>query len=329
MIVRPLLFTNKSQRDKTMKTIMKTLTITLVLGGVNAPSVWASPVTIPNTFTSDTPAYADQVNDNFSAIKTAVDDNDARITANTSANQIRDRFFAGTSCTNPNNPNDIMVKVGPICVDKYEASIWQNPDGTGTAYGVLAGQTAYPLATFPFNGNWTAPLYAASVPSVMPSTFVTWFQAQQACALSGKRLLSNAEWQMAAAGTTDLGTDNGTTECNNITAGLIIAAGSRSVCVSNWGAHDMVGNASEWVADWVQGDTSTYTPSVSPGTAEYGSDLMLGVNRATNQSVDLHMPAALTRGGDSGSSTDAGVFSMDATRSPQHSSLKGGFRCGM
>lgn len=39
----------------------------------------AGPVTVPNTFTAGTTAQASQVNDNFTAVKAAVDDNDARI----------------------------------------------------------------------------------------------------------------------------------------------------------------------------------------------------------------------------------------------------------
>ncbi|NVJ60656.1 MAG: hypothetical protein HWE27_09700 [Gammaproteobacteria bacterium] len=51
-----------------------------------APSfLWASNVDIPNTFTAGTPARAAEVNANFSAIETAVDDNDARITTNENA----------------------------------------------------------------------------------------------------------------------------------------------------------------------------------------------------------------------------------------------------
>jgi uncharacterized coiled-coil protein SlyX len=41
----------------------------------------AGEVTIPNTFQSGTPAVAAEVNDNFSSVKSAVDDNDSRIAA--------------------------------------------------------------------------------------------------------------------------------------------------------------------------------------------------------------------------------------------------------
>ena len=41
----------------------------------------AGSVTIPNTFVAATPAVAAEVNANFAAVKAAVDDNDARITA--------------------------------------------------------------------------------------------------------------------------------------------------------------------------------------------------------------------------------------------------------
>jgi len=49
------------------------------------PTVWAGSVIVPNTFTANTPAVAAQVNANFTAVKTAVNDNDARIGGNTVA----------------------------------------------------------------------------------------------------------------------------------------------------------------------------------------------------------------------------------------------------
>ena len=45
--------------------------------------VWASPLAVTNTFQPDTPATADSVNQNFLDVENAVNDNDARITTNT------------------------------------------------------------------------------------------------------------------------------------------------------------------------------------------------------------------------------------------------------
>ena len=46
------------------------------------PMSWAGDLSIPNSFTSGTPAVAAQVNDNFSAVEQEVDDNNARINLN-------------------------------------------------------------------------------------------------------------------------------------------------------------------------------------------------------------------------------------------------------
>src|SRR5262245_3658995 len=130
---------------------------------------------------------------------------------------------------------DQMVSAGAVCIDKYEVSVWSSPTG-GTQYGATADD--YPCND---NGQNCNNIYARSVPGVTPSRSITWFQAQQALANSGKRLPSNAEWQQAVAGTPDPGTDNGTTDCN-VSTGSFVNTGSRSSCISNWGANDMVGN---------------------------------------------------------------------------------------
>ena len=64
-----------------MKNIL-TYLISVVFVSVTSPA-WAGSVTVPNTFVSGTPAKASEVNDNFSAVKSAVNDNDGRITTNT------------------------------------------------------------------------------------------------------------------------------------------------------------------------------------------------------------------------------------------------------
>jgi hypothetical protein len=157
------------------------------------------------------------------------------------------------------------VKVGTNCIDTYEASAWLIPpsnkslvtkvqSGKATLEDLTKGGATllspsascspdYP-ANFPSDGNWTPVLgsnppspgvYAVSIPGVRPTACITWFRANQACLLSGKRLLTNREWQGAAAGTPDPGTDNGTSDCHIGPSRDAVNTGSRSSCKSSWG----------------------------------------------------------------------------------------------
>jgi len=255
-------------------------------------------------FTSGTTISSSEMNTKLNALKDAINKKD-------------------TSCVG-NSASDVMVKVGPLCVDKYEASVWSSADGTGTAYGVFGGQTAYP-AGFPANGNWTTQLYAVSRAGVLPSSGLTWFQAQQACALSGKRLLTNAEWQMAAASSPD------NANCN-VSSGAAANTGANASCFSYYQVNDMVGNVWEWVGDWMQGNGTTgnnWAPSTTgnAGTG-YGSDNMYGTNPAQWQGTNsTNMPAALFRGGYWFSGATAGVFALIAAYAPSYSDSSIGFRC--
>jgi len=232
------------------------------------------------------------------------------------------------------------VQVGPTCIDTYEASVWSIPPaqtglitrvkkGIATLADLTAGgatqvspssscSPGFP-GTFPDTGNWTAPLYAVSIPGVQPTACATWFQAEQACRLSGKRLLTNQEWQAAAAGTPDPGTDNGTTDCDVASAGPV-NTGARSACVSRWGAFDMVGNVLEWVADW-----GSWAGACTTWSAGFGSDdSCIGGDTASVATL----PGALFRGGYWGSGSGAGVFAVIGFGGdPSFASGGIGFRC--
>jgi formylglycine-generating enzyme required for sulfatase activity len=233
------------------------------------------------------------------------------------------------------------VKVGTTCVDKYEASAWSIPaantslvkklqqgkstltdltNGGGTQHGCTAAPfslTDYP-ATFPVTGNWTDPVYAASVAGVLPSTCISWFQAEQACALSGKRLATNQEWQRAAARTPDPGgSDDLSTTCATSSPGPVLT-GSRSACTSAWAAQDMVGNVWEWVGTWVDLATNctNWPGAFGSDHSCVGGDGSLGF-----------FPGGMKRGGYWASGAQAGVFAVEADSLPSSQSAIIGFRC--
>jgi formylglycine-generating enzyme required for sulfatase activity len=241
-------------------------------------------------------------------------------------------------------------KVGNVCIDLYEASVWKiDPtnkslvnkvqQGKATLADLMKGGAtqlspavsctpAYP-ANFPATGNWTPDagsnlpspgVYAVSIPGVLPSACITWFQANQACLLSGKRLLTNREWQGGAAGTPDPGTDNLTTDCA-VNSPAPVNTGSRSNCKSGWGVFDMVGNVDEWVADWADRLTGGCTDATTAFGFPGGDQVCFGGNGSPQ------VPGALFRGGDSFSESFAGVFAVATDVVPSDSNAVIGFRC--
>jgi hypothetical protein len=235
-------------------------------------------------------------------------------------------------------PVDAVVS-GATCMDKYEASVWRVPNpttankalvakiqgGTATAAALraggatLLGLTPGDYAPCGASGqNCADDIYAASLPGVIPSASITWFQAQQACKNAGKRLPTNAEWQAAAAGTPDPGPDNGTTDCNT-RGGNVMLTGSRSRCVSADGAFDMVGNAAEFVADWVP--RSRNCGSWSPGVNSTFDEQCL------NDVAHGGEPGALVRGADFEFFNAAGPLAIEGLVPPSAAGKGLGFRC--
>lgn len=164
------------------------------------------------------------------------------------------------------------AELGPVCVDRFEASVWRVPasrpdvvqqirDGSVTEAVLLAAGASQiqPASTqgcsfdeydpyLTLEGEVLEPLYAVSIAGVQPSNCITARQATTACNLSGKRLLSSDEWTQAALGTPMPAQDDQATTCVLFSPAGPITTGSRSACVSQIGVHDMLGNLYEWTS---------------------------------------------------------------------------------
>jgi hypothetical protein len=196
--------------------------------------------------------------------------------------------------------DDVMVRVGSVCIDRYEASIWTARTGGTQITGAIPCDAD--------GQNCNGRIFARSVADVVPRADITWFQAQQALASSGKRLPSNADWQMAVAGTPDGG------PCNVISRSLR-NTGADDGCLSGHGANDMVGNLWEWVADWVPRRTC------SASWGAFSDDIQTICGAATTGA-----PGALIRGGDFDNDALAGPLAVVAGSAPSESEGFIGFR---
>jgi formylglycine-generating enzyme required for sulfatase activity len=222
--------------------------------------------------------------------------------------------------------------------------VWTLPTCSGTQLGA-SNDNWGPTD----NGDWTdsGDLYACSIEGVTPSGYMTWFQAQQSCRAAGKTLCTNAEWQAAALGTPDPHSENpgaGIAPCN-IWSGTLPAGasswatyeettltGSATGCVSYTGAHDMVGNVDEWVADWLVGGMTWMVSDLSdqdPWPSEYNGDYTWNVNGAAmfgDEMID-GLPAGVRRGGSWHGGRAAGAYTEALDRPPSYSAGSFGARC--
>lgn len=242
-----------------------------------------------------------------------------------------------------------MVESGSTCVDTYEASIWKftNPMCILAAKNghlppaicfLPANGVEVTPANFPpncgfLNGAGCTNVFAVSKAGVMPTGYASYFLAAAACRNSGKRLLTNAEWQAAALGTPDPWPQPAAQAADlcNVSGPAAVPTGSRVLCTSDVGAFDMVGNVIERVGDWGPlATTGTNWDVFLPG---FGGDVS-NLGGAPSGTI-YGLPGSTIRGGSfafgsGGNGQLAGVYAIDQNGAPNSigDGTAAGFRCG-
>lgn len=255
---------------------------------------------------------------------------------------------------------DEVVKVGrgasSFWIDRYESSVWDRADTSGSQMFDGRDSTS---EYFPKNGQWrrpgsgpeiaalsTAPAHAWSVRSVQPATLITWYQAMEACANSGKRLPTGEEWLRAAQGTDDPGNISGSdTRCRTNNGDTTWTDRPRNTglgvrCRSGWGAQDMIGNIWEMTAEWFAGSGAPTAAGADGGVSlggvsqhwspDFNGDLserVLNNQTAVAGAGDsAGFPAVAMRGGNFTQGFGAGIFAISLYNTPTVAS-GAGFRC--
>jgi len=240
-------------------------------------------------------------------------------------------IYGGTTC-----PPDMVYVPGdrPFCIDKYEA--YNSNSGT------VCNNTDCPCTggtQVQVDANTTTTI-AGSAISQTPLATITWCSAKKACENAGKHLCTNTEWFQACnykGGQWNITDeeDDETMDCNTA-SGAAVSTGSRSGCVTQEGALDMIGNVWEWVDKIVTTD-----PTNGLMTDQYitGYDFATALPTSTGAvpdpvygddyfwAHDVGETNAALRGGCWGYETTAGCFALNLGDTPSSTSALFGFRC--
>lgn len=136
-----------------------------------------------------------------------------------------------------------------FCIDRFEAKL----DNGAPGNAVQSSNDE----SLDLDGSTEAAAQGAL--GVKPATSVSWYQAKAACANTGKRLCSAAEWERACRGPEGIiypyGDDMNDAACRgffNYPAQRPSNTGSLKTCGSAFGVYDLSGNVEEWTATAVE-----------------------------------------------------------------------------
>jgi formylglycine-generating enzyme required for sulfatase activity len=145
---------------------------------------------------------------------------------------------------------------------------------------VAAGACTAPSSS---GSNLHDPYYGNPAYDDYPVIYVSWENASGYCAWAGKRLPTEAEWEMAASGPGDdprylpWGMDVGCSYANYASGtppcvGDTSEVGAYPTGASPYGVLDMAGNVAEWVSDWYDVNyygSSPYSNPQGPASGTY------------------------------------------------------------
>jgi formylglycine-generating enzyme required for sulfatase activity len=172
-------------------------------------------------------------------------------------------------------PHEVFLSSG-YWIDKYEV--------TNKAFDVFVEDNGYTTETYWSREGWQwlirqnierLPVKCANEqPPDHPRVCVTWYEAQAYAYWRGGRLPTEAEWEYAARGPDSLiypwGNTFDSSRANVISSKGLTPVGSYPKGVSWVGAHDMSGNAMEWVGDWLDYDYYQQNEQHDPQGSETG-----------------------------------------------------------